>query len=139
MHHEFEEIAGYKVSAETYNTIIEPMYMALDLDKKTFCGLLNRKALEEKPVHVPHPVRMKVRDRSGYDHTPNHCYYHIEWVDMVGADIRTGKTIVAPLPDAVLEDLARTRDLDLDTWYDVDYTNCIDHKTKKPVELHWTW
>ena len=42
---EFEELAGYEVSADTYNNIIEPMYMALkDVDKRTFIAMLDKKA-----------------------------------------------------------------------------------------------
>ena len=41
---EFEEIAGYEVSYEDYSKIIEPMYMAVDVDKATFCKMLDKKA-----------------------------------------------------------------------------------------------
>ena len=44
MHEEFERIAGYRVSYETYTDIIEPMYMAVNVDKETFCKMLNKKA-----------------------------------------------------------------------------------------------
>ena len=44
MYEEFERIAGYRVSYETYANIIEPMYMALNVDKETFCTYLNKKA-----------------------------------------------------------------------------------------------
>lgn len=33
---EFEKLAGYKVSTEDYNSIIEPMYIATELDND-FC------------------------------------------------------------------------------------------------------
>lgn len=43
---EFEEIAGYEVSYETYSKIIEPMYMALpnEIDKYKFVKMLDKKA-----------------------------------------------------------------------------------------------
>ena len=44
MHKEFEEIAGYEVSFETYTNVIEPMYMATNLSKQKFVKLLNKKA-----------------------------------------------------------------------------------------------
>lgn len=44
MQEEFERIAGYRVAPETYKNIIEPMYLATDADKVTFCGMLNKKA-----------------------------------------------------------------------------------------------
>ena len=45
MKHEFEELAGYEVSFETYNNVIEPMYMAVNLSKKDFVKLIDRKAV----------------------------------------------------------------------------------------------
>lgn len=41
---EFEEIAGYEVTYETYTNIIEPMYNAVNLDKRDFVKLLDKKA-----------------------------------------------------------------------------------------------
>ena len=43
MKHEFEKIAGYEVSFEDYNNIIEPMYMATNLDKADFVKCVDRK------------------------------------------------------------------------------------------------
>ena len=43
MQNEFEKLAGYKVSTETYNNIIEPMYMASNLSKEEFIKTLNKK------------------------------------------------------------------------------------------------
>ena len=44
MKHEFEALAGYEVSSEDYNNIIEPMYMALpDVTKQEFVKMLDRK------------------------------------------------------------------------------------------------
>lgn len=40
---EFEEIAGYEVSYEDYNSIIEPMYMATNLSKQDFVKCINKK------------------------------------------------------------------------------------------------
>lgn len=44
MKHEFELIAGYEVSDEAYNNVIEPMYMATNLTKQEFVKVLDRKA-----------------------------------------------------------------------------------------------
>lgn len=41
---EFEEIAGYEVSYETYTNVIEPMYNAVNLNKRDFVKLLDKKA-----------------------------------------------------------------------------------------------
>lgn len=43
MKHEFEEIAGYEVSLEDYNNIIEPMYMATNLSKQEFVKVIDKK------------------------------------------------------------------------------------------------
>lgn len=43
MKHEFEELAGYEVSNEDYDKVIEPMYMATNLSKQEFVKCLDRK------------------------------------------------------------------------------------------------
>ncbi len=43
MKHEFEELAGYEVSCEDYNNIIEPMYMATNLNKLDFIKCIDKK------------------------------------------------------------------------------------------------
>lgn len=48
MKQEFEKLAGYEVSAEDYNNIIEPMYSATNLSKQDFVKTINRKAFEVK-------------------------------------------------------------------------------------------
>lgn len=48
MKYEFENIAGYRVSEEDYNKIIEPMYNATDLDKIDFVKVIDRKRFEIK-------------------------------------------------------------------------------------------
>lgn len=50
MKHEFERIAGYEVSAEDYNNIIEPMYMATDLSKEDFVKVIDKKRFALKPL-----------------------------------------------------------------------------------------
>lgn len=35
--HEFEELMGNSCTEEIFNTVINPMYMMTDLDKKDFC------------------------------------------------------------------------------------------------------
>lgn len=44
MHEEFERIAGYEVTNEDYNEIIEPMYMALpNISKYEFVKMIDKK------------------------------------------------------------------------------------------------
>ena len=97
---------------------------------------MNRKALEYKPVRKPNIKKMLIRDNAGFCKTPNGCYYHIEYVDMVDVQISTGKFVVAPLAEEVLNDIYMSgHSLDLAYDYDFDYKDCIDTK-KKPIELH---
>lgn len=50
MKHEFEALAGYEVSAEDYNKIIEPMYMATDLSKEEFVKVIDKKRFALRPL-----------------------------------------------------------------------------------------
>lgn len=50
MKEEFEKIAGYEVSLEDYNNIIEPMYLASGLNKKDFAETINKKRFALRPV-----------------------------------------------------------------------------------------
>ena len=50
MKHEFERLAGYEVSAEDYNKIIEPMYMATDLSKEEFAKVVSKSRFALKPL-----------------------------------------------------------------------------------------
>ena len=43
MKHEFEQIAGYEVTSEAYDKIIEPMYMSLDVSKQEFVKMIDKK------------------------------------------------------------------------------------------------
>lgn len=42
MKHEFEAIAGYEVSVSDYDNIIEPMYMATNLNKAEFVKVISK-------------------------------------------------------------------------------------------------
>ena len=46
---EFERLAGYEVSDDDYNKIIEPMYMATDLTKEEFVKVIDKKRFSLKP------------------------------------------------------------------------------------------
>ena len=51
MKSEFEALAGYEVSNEDYNNILEPMYMALpDVSKAEFVKMIDKKRFALKPV-----------------------------------------------------------------------------------------
>lgn len=89
MKHEFEAIAGYEVSAEDYNNIIEPMYMATNLSKQEFVKTISKKRFaivkkeEVKAVFVSNGAR-----------TPNGAYVIGRWMMQIGnpdVSIRTGK------------------------------------------------
>ena len=63
MRYEFESLAGYEVSADTYSKVIEPMYMAVDLPKEDFVKLIDKKA-----VALPTKAQMvhKMRELARY-------------------------------------------------------------------------
>lgn len=140
MKHEFEELAKIRVTSADYDNIIEPMYMATNMSKADFIKTLNLKFFASRvPAEPKNIKKMLVRDRSGYTMTPNGCYYHIEYVELVGVDIRTGKYIVKALENEDFEKLSSEgHDLNLGYDYDMDYTNCIDTK-KKPITLTWLY
>ena len=50
MKQEFESLAGYEVSIDDYNKIIEPMYMATNLTKEEFVKTINKKRFALKPL-----------------------------------------------------------------------------------------
>ena len=50
MKHEFEALAGYEVTTEDYNKIIEPMYMATDLTKEEFVKVVSKQRFALKPL-----------------------------------------------------------------------------------------
>ena len=54
MKYEFEKLAGYEVSNEDYNNIIEPMYMATGLNKVEFVKVIDKKrfALKTKKQYI---------------------------------------------------------------------------------------
>ena len=134
---EFESLEGRAVTNEQYRAI-EILYMSSNLEKAEFV-----KSMRPMLKNIPQPEkkkdikRMVVRDHSGFRKTPNGCYYHIEYVELVDIDIKTGKYIIKPLEEKDFEQLAKDgHDLVLDTWFDFDYEDCIDEK-KKPIELKY--
>ena len=89
MKHEFEALAGYEVSYEDYDKIIEPMYMATTLSKEEFVKVIDKKRFAivkketEKPVFV-----------SNGNRTPNGAYVIGRWMIQIGepsVSIKTGK------------------------------------------------
>lgn len=83
--HEFETLAGYEVSTESYNEIIEPMYMATNLTKQEFVKTINRKAFEIKHEYPRVIVGVKVM--------PNGTWMTYE-AELLNVNIKTGKVEV---------------------------------------------
>ena len=61
MKQEFEKLAGYEVSVEDYNKVIEPMYMATDLDKESFVKVIDRKRFELKKEKTEEQKAMEAK------------------------------------------------------------------------------
>ena len=47
---EFEKLAGYEVSDDDYNSIIEPMYMSTDLSKEEFVKVIDKNRFALKTI-----------------------------------------------------------------------------------------
>ena len=88
MKYEFEQLAGYEVSTEDYNNIIEPMYYSTNLSKEDFIKTINRKAFEVKSE----PKKLIV----GVQQMPNGTWMTYE-AELINVNIRTGKTEVKRL------------------------------------------
>ena len=100
MREEFERLAGYEVSLEDYENIIEPMYMATEMSKQDFVKCINRKRFEVKAEKKQIIKVMAIRDNSGYWTTPNGCYIHTVKVEVVDVSIKTGKIKVKVIPNS---------------------------------------
>lgn len=134
---EFENISGISVTDDQYKAI-EILYMSSDLEKAEFVKSMKPmlktipQLKKEKDIK-----RMLVRDHSGFIKTPNGCYFHIKYVELLDIDIKTGKYIIKPLNDKDFEQLIKEgKSLSLSTGFDFDYEDCIDQK-KKPIKLNY--
>lgn len=98
---EFETLAGYEVSAENYNKVIEPMYMATDMSKAEFVKTINRKAFEVKKESKKVVIGVK--------EMPNGTWMTYE-AEIINVNIRTGKIEVKRLS---------TNHCWAETWFDI--------------------
>lgn len=136
MKSEFENLAGRTVNDEQYKAI-EILYMNSNLDKYEFVKSM-RQMINSilQPEKVKNIKRMAVRDRSGFRKTPNGCYYHIEYVELVDVDIKTGQYIIKSLEQKDVDQLLQEGcSLELSTWFDFDYEDCVDEKGR-PIEIN---
>ena len=77
MKHEFEALAGYEVSVSDYDNIIEPMYMATDLNKaefvKVICkerfALKNREELIQEMKKIAEHLKQTCDNFTDYEAT----------------------------------------------------------------------
>lgn len=133
---EFEKLVGRNVTDNLYRAI-ESIYMESDLTKQEFCRVFGpvvdaiRKPYRDKMIKC-----MKVRDRSGFEKTPNGCWFHVKYVELVDIDVSTGRYVVAPLSERDIQLLVNDGvDLNLSTWFDFDYTDCND-TDGQPISLN---
>lgn len=110
MKHEFEQIAGYEVSWEDYNTIIEPMYLAIpeNISKQDFVKMLSRKRFEVKK-----PAKTVI---IGVKPMPNGTWMNYE-AELVDVDIKTGKIKVKRITENRCW---------AETDYDIHYTRVVE-------------
>lgn len=77
MWHEFEQIAGYEVSFETYSNIIEPMYMAICdqvATKQDFVKMLDKKAFA-----LPSPASLLREVKKEANHLFDICGHYTDY------------------------------------------------------------
>lgn len=74
MKYEFEQIAGYEVSDKDYNEIIEPMYMATNLDKAEFVKTLDKKRFALKPLKK---IEKEMKEIA--KHLRETCTHYTDW------------------------------------------------------------
>ena len=110
MKNEFEKLAGYEVSMDTYKNIIEPMYMRSECDKHTFIKNLKkmREALEEK--HHFQKILVGVKPM------PNGTWMTYE-AELIDVNIKTGKTLVRRLSENRCW---------AETWFDIFYARVTE-------------
>ena len=100
LHDEFCKIAKCEISYKAYKEAFEPLYMTMDVDKRSFVKML-LPAIKEvaKREEEEARKRQKLIFVSDGTKTPNGCYYNGEFVKLVNVDIPTGKAIVRELTD----------------------------------------
>ena len=104
MHSEFCEISGQQVSYKVYAEKFEPMYLALDVDKREFIEfmmpVIKAVAKQEKmDREAEGRKQQKLVFVSDGSKTPNGCYYYGRFYKLTGCDIRTGKALVRELTE----------------------------------------
>lgn len=102
MYSEFCKMSGCKLSYKAYAEKFEPMYMALEMDKREFIDFMlptiKEEARKESKVReVEERRNQKLVFVSDGAKTPNGCYYLGGFYKLVGCDIKTGKMLVREL------------------------------------------
>ena len=92
MHEEFEKISGCTIDYKQYSEIIEPMYMALEMDKHTFCEMIKptaKKMEKEARVRREQEAAKKLyRFRVVYGVTAyGYSYFEAETKTVIGKSI----------------------------------------------------
>lgn len=71
---EFENLAGYEVSNDDYNKIIEPMYMSVDLSKEEFA-----KVIDKKRFAIKTKQQIAAKMKSTAKHLRDTCDYYTDY------------------------------------------------------------
>ena len=71
---EFEQLAGYEVRTDDYYNIIEPMYMAINVDKAEFVKMIDKKRFALKPIKAIVKEMQKVAESIKETCTHYHDY-----------------------------------------------------------------
>ena len=98
MKHEFEALAKRTVTDEQYEAI-EKLYMASTMTKQEFVKSI-RPMLKEIPEEDHRMiVLVTTTDRCGSEKTPNGCWWHTTWAELVNVDIATRKIYIRRIPN----------------------------------------
>lgn len=89
MKYEFEELAGYEVTVEDYDNIIEPMYMATDLSKAEFVKVVDRKRFEVKKEKTTEQIELENNLKEELATINEDIKYYTERIDTVKGYIPT--------------------------------------------------
>lgn len=81
MKFEFEELAGYEVSNEDYDNIIEPMYMSVNLSKQEFVKVIDRKRFEVKHQKSQEQIELEESIKEEIKELKESIKWHQEKID----------------------------------------------------------
>lgn len=97
MKSEFEALAKRTVTQEQFDAI-NTLYMSSTMNKQEFVRSIKGLLKSIPDEHQKVIVLVTCTDHSGYEKTPNGCWYHYTLAELVNVDIATGKIYIRRIP-----------------------------------------